>query len=83
VGRCTTWRANAQKPKPTADTEDNRGFDDERGDYLWVMHAGQAATMSPFGRPPPPPGPHIHIPSTTHPPYPGDLIPLVPLRRPP
>lgn len=24
--------------RPTADTADNHGFDDERGDYLWVMH---------------------------------------------
>lgn len=30
--------ANAQKQRPTADTADNHGFDDERGDYLWVMH---------------------------------------------
>mmetsp|Transcript_27184 Transcript_27184/g.88833 ORF Transcript_27184/g.88833 Transcript_27184/m.88833 type:complete len:694 (+) Transcript_27184:149-2230(+) len=29
---------NAQKHKPTADATDNHGFDDDRGDYLWVMH---------------------------------------------
>lgn len=29
---------NAQKPRPTADAADNHGFDDERGDYLWVVH---------------------------------------------
>ena len=29
---------NAQKHKPTADSTDNHGFDDERGDYLWTLH---------------------------------------------
>eukprot|EP00802_Teleaulax_amphioxeia_P006735 Tamp_06740.p1 GENE.Tamp_06740~~Tamp_06740.p1 ORF type:complete len:684 (+),score=127.26 Tamp_06740:161-2212(+) len=29
---------NAQKHKPTADAQDNHGFDDERGDYLWSIH---------------------------------------------
>ena len=29
---------NAQKHRPTAESADNHGFDDERGDYLWVIH---------------------------------------------
>ena len=27
---------NAAKHRPTADAADNHGFDDERGDYLWL-----------------------------------------------
>jgi dual specificity tyrosine-phosphorylation-regulated kinase 2/3/4 len=28
----------AQKHRPKADATDNHGFDDERGDYLFVVH---------------------------------------------
>ncbi|KAJ1476648.1 kinase-like domain-containing protein [Baffinella frigidus] len=30
--------ANAVKTRPTADVNDNHGFDDERGDYVWQNH---------------------------------------------